>query len=583
MKWRHLVWRGRLRRFWSLLLVALLAMGGLRAVAAEPITPSLPAAAPVSGAVLLPDAGSFQLAKVRILGVPAITVATSSLSASGSGPDAARRAHVIEGNLKLLYEPRLVCSIGESLAEHLRDSGPLRGGEKACDETQLGLLGPPDSLQVVPVERPGLPIVLVAQVPGRQEPLPLLTVTADDARINGTTPQRLAQRWRDLLERRLRYARRLMQPASLRQRLQAILLSELLLALLVWFSLLLWRRSRRTTIALEQRFGLRCQNRRQTLAVNGAQALSRGLLLLAVVLLIAMAGVALFALPGELPLALDLLLQPGGVVLKLVLVWTVAAGARALVWALLSQWAENVKVPPDRRARRDQRYHSLLKVLRRLVDLVAVLIAGFWILSGLPGIVRLSGSALLASGALLGALAIVFQGLLRDFVAGLVVIFDDRYAIDDVVEINGLTGTVMDVGLLSTELRCLDQRVVVIQNSSCEQVVNHTKLRSGVDVQLVLSPGLRDLARALAVIGEEVQAFAADPAWSSQLLEPPMLRGVEQVSPDGITVSVLLVTTAGAQWSVQRALLGRLVQRLKRQAIPLANRERQGSRSIETA
>jgi small conductance mechanosensitive channel len=44
----------------------------------------------------------------------------------------------------------------------------------------------------------------------------------------------------------------------------------------------------------------------------------------------------------------------------------------------------------------------------------------------ISGVRALPASAVLASGALLGALAIVFQGLQRDFAAGLVALFDDR-------------------------------------------------------------------------------------------------------------------------------------------------------------
>jgi small conductance mechanosensitive channel len=248
--------------------------------------------------------------------------------------------------------------------------------------------------------------------------------------------------------------------------------------------------------------------------------------------------------------------------------------ARAVLSALLSQWAENIDVPRDRRARRNQRHLSLQQVLGRLVDLGSMVLGITWILGDIPGVQQLSAAALVAGGALLGALAIVFQGLLRDFVAGLVVIFDDRYAIGDNVEIHGLSGTVTDVGLLSTELRCADQRVVVIQNSGFEQVVNHTKLRSGIDVRLPLSPGITSLEPALEVIRQVNKSFAEDPEWSARLLETPLLRGVDDITPQALVVSVLLTTQAGEQWAAKRALMQRLVIGLEEAGIPLANIER---------
>ena len=544
----------------------------LKGPGASPAALSSPNGSPPTGDSNAGDAGSFQLGKVRILGVPVLTVATATVAADGQGPDASTRAQVIEGNLALLYQRRQLCSSGESLAETFLEWGFLHGKERACAGDNLGLQGEPAALNVEVVKNGAGPTRLVARVAGRAQPLPLLTVTNEDVRLNGIGADLLAQRWRRLLERRLRFARELMRPESLRRRLALVIKVELALAIAIALVLGLWRRSRHGLRRLEARSELGRRPRRQAFRLQILQGLSRALMATALTLMFAMAGVALFAIPGQVPRALDLLLEPWGIAVKLILGWLLDTVLRALAELLLRQWAGNVNVPLARRARRDQRFLSLRLVLRRLIDLVVLTVVGLWILTELPGVAELSGSALLASGALLGALAIVFQGLLRDFVSGLVLLFDDRYAIGDTVQIHGFQGTVLDIGLLSTELRCLDQRVVVIQNSECSQVVNHTKLRSGVELQLVLSHAVRQLPRVLALLEAEANRFAADPSWASVLLEAPQLRGIKAVTPEGITVSLLLICQAGQQQAAERALLARLVERLHQKAIPLADR-----------
>jgi small conductance mechanosensitive channel len=544
----------------------------LKGSGASPAALSSPNGSPPTGDSNAGDAGSFQLGKVRILGVPVLTVATATVAADGQGPDASTRAQVIEGNLALLYQRRQLCSSGESLAETFLEWGFLHGKERACAGDNLGLQGEPAALNVEVVKNGAGPTRLVARVAGRAQPLPLLTVTNEDVRLNGIGADLLAQRWRRLLERRLRFARELMRPESLRRRLALVIKVELALAIAIALVLGLWRRSRHGLRRLEARSELGRRPRRQAVRLQILQGLSRALMATALTLMFAMAGVALFAIPGQVPRALDLLLEPWGIAVKLILGWLLDTVLRALAELLLRQWAGNVNVPLARRARRDQRFLSLRLVLRRLIDLVVLTVVGLWIPRELPGVAELSGSALLASGALLGALAIVFQGLLRDFVSGLVLLFDDRYAIGDTVQIHGFQGTVLDIGLLSTELRCLDQRVVVIQNSDCSQVVNHTKLRSGVELQLVLSHAVRQLPRVLALLEAEANRFAADPSWASVLLEAPQLRGIKAVTPEGITVSLLLICQAGQQQAAERALLARLVERLHQKAIPLADR-----------
>jgi small-conductance mechanosensitive channel len=582
----------RQRRAWlrwltglvSLVLVVLLAAPALEAARAEgnrgssfspaPATAGTAAGIPHTGDSNAAGAGSFQLAKVRILGVPVLSVASPTVAGDRQGPDATTRAQVIEGNLTLLYRRQHICSGGETLAETLLEQGFLHGRERACDSDNLGLLGDPVALKVEVVRDGDGPDRLVARVPGRSQPLPLLTITDEDLRLNGMDQDQLAERWRNLLERRLRFARQLMRPENLQRRFNLAIQLELGLGLAIALVLLLWHRCRRGLLRLEERWPVSRRRRRQSLGLHSLQTFCRSLMAAVLTLLFAMAGVALFTIPGQVPRALDLLLQPWGIAAKLLLGWFLSIALKALASLLLRQWASNVDVAPARRARRDQRFLSLRLVFRRLIDLLALGAVGLWIVSEIPGVAELSGSALLASGALLGALAIVFQGLLRDFVSGLVLLFDDRYAIGDNVEIQGFSGDVVDVGVLSTELRCLDQRVVVIQNSDCSRVVNHTKLRSGVELQLVLSHTVRQLPEVLALLAAEAARFGADPAWESVLLEAPQLRGISAVTPEGITVSLLLICQAGQQWAAERALLARLTQRLQEQSIPLADHNR---------
>jgi len=542
------------------------------------------------------DSGSFHRAKVRILGIPVLTVASPVVTGS-AGPDARQRAQVIEGNLELLYRAQEVCTEAEGLGEFMLDQFFLRSGKRACDSNQLGLLGDPGALKVEVAAGSDGPPVLQARVPGRELPLPLLSVTDEDARLNGTTSQRLAERWQPLLEQRLRFARHLLDSGVLKRRFRTMALLELVLGGLLFACLGLWS-------LVKRRLGQLKLREAQALADRSAQGLagatgippgavsgprrsrphrhftrllipalhlmSRTLLACVLLLLPLMVGVAALAVPGQIPLAIDLLLQPFSVVGKLLVGWLLAQLVQAVLAALLSQWNDNPSLAPEQRARRNQRYRSLQRVVTRLVHLACIALVAFWVVVDIPGVRDLSNNALLASGALLGALALVFQDLLRDFVAGLVLLLEDRYAIGDAITIDGLSGEVVDVDLLSTQLRSRDQRVMVIPNDQCKRVVNTTKLRSGQELRLTLAHGGADPRRALAVISEASEAFAADPAWSADLLEPPHLLGLRQVSPQGLEVALVVVTRAGRQDPLERELLLRLVEALQDAGIPLA-------------
>ena len=547
-------WALRLRRLMVTGLAFLLILVALPALAKELTGPiDTPEAAQVV-------AGSFRLAQVRILGVPVLNVASRSLEAPDAGPDAAERARVIEGNLDLLYRPQQPCTPGERIGELLLDRSSFGASEAVCDPDHLALQGAPAALRVVVQRQAGGLIQLAAAVPGRATTFPLLTVTDADTQLNGMTAEQLAEHWRGRLERRLRRARGIYASKEMDGRMRVASFVAGLLAGLIVLAVWMWRRLQRQ-LSHFHRERVTSGGRFAAVRFHLAQTLSRLLMATVLLLGVAIGAVVLLAWPGQVAPAIDVLFQPLVVLFKALLLVALAALLRGLVGLLLSQWATNVFVPLAFKARREQRYRSLQRVLRRLVDLGCLLLFGVWTVMGIPVLRDLSSNALLASGAVLGALALVFQGLLRDFVAGLVLLLDDRYAIGDTVEIGGRLGEVIDVGVLSTELRCQDQRVVVVPNSDCDQSVNHTKLRSGAEVSLLLPKG-SDLPQTLDTIGAELAAFSADPVWGALLLEPPRLLGVEAMTADGLLVGVLLITEAGRQGEARRELLARLVPRL---------------------
>ncbi|WP_094555530.1 mechanosensitive ion channel family protein [Synechococcus sp. 1G10] len=516
-------------------------------------------------------AGSYEVANVNILGIPAISVASPVVTSGRAGPNALRRASVIEGNLSLLYLPQVLCGSAQALGEELLESLVLHGSDRACRGAGWGLGGRPDDLKIEVVRDADGLNVLEARLPNHPEPLPLLTVTAADSRFNGMSTDALAKRWRGLLERRLRHARLMLQANALQQRLAITVMVELVVGAVLALSLWLLSLSRRlvTRWQLIEDTNL---SLRQKLALQLSKGASSLMFLIVLALGTVMVGLAVMVVPGQIPLGLALLLQPLSALVKVLLVGLLAVLLRLLADFLLHQWSTSLRVPLDERARREQRYRSLLLVSHRLIDLGCIALVVVLILIGIPGVQDASASALVTGGALLGGLAFVFQNLLRDFVAGLLVLIEDRYAIGDFVEIAGLGGTVVDVGVLSTLLRTMDDRVVVIQNASVDVVraINHTKFRSGVDVRLVLAQPLSDVDRALAVIEAAAADFAADPDWAGKLLKAPWCRGVVEITPLGVDVSVLLTTSAGDQWLCGRELRRRLLRALAEAQLPLA-------------
>ncbi|MCP9820273.1 mechanosensitive ion channel [Synechococcus sp. Cruz-9H2] len=526
--------------------------------------------------------GSFDTAKVSILGVPAITVAVPVLSDS-DGPDAELRARLIENNLRLLYSPQAICNPGELLADFwvsrsIRSKqGAETTGQPACDIHRWSSRSNPDEVNLATImSNEGLP-VLEARFPGR-DPMPVLTVTDADSRFNGLPASELADRWRNTLESRLRHAREWLRPESHARILGLLGLAQLMMVALLVALLAVWQRTQRWQAHLyEAQLARQGTSVQLDVLLQSASLISIGVFLVVLLIARSMGALATMALPGQFTLGLTLLLQPGLLFFKILVVAIVLLIVRALANFLLRQWLSSGRQPSDQHPRRLQRYRTLRSVIDRLITLAAgIVLLGWWAFD-LEVVSGISASGLLAGGALLGALVFVFQGLLRDFVSGLVVLLEDRYAIGDWIEVGSSSGEVVDIGILSAQFRTVDQQLVVVQHGLVDRLVNHTKLRSGALIYLVLSHRIGSLRQALRVIQQELEAFAAESPWKSRLLDPPMLRAVDAVNPQGIEVSVLIQTATGQQWSMKRELLRRLEEALHKRAIPLATTLEWGS------
>ena len=129
----------------------------------------------------------------------------------------------------------------------------------------------------------------------------------------------------------------------------------------------------------------------------------------------------------------------------------------------------------------------------------------------------------------------------------------------------------MDVGLFSTQIRCLDQRMNIIDNSQILQMRNYTKFRSGSLVTFVISHRQKNLEVVFETLSDTIKLFVADPIWGERLIDEPILRGVKRVTALGVQMQVLLITKVGEHWVTEREFQRRALQALHQRGVWMAD------------
>ncbi|GAC68718.1 mechanosensitive ion channel family protein [Gordonia soli] len=204
-------------------------------------------------------------------------------------------------------------------------------------------------------------------------------------------------------------------------------------------------------------------------------------------------------------------------------------------------------VVAERRAQRAQTIGSVLK------STVSIILLVWFVLSALS-VLGVNIAPFIASAGIIG-LAIGFgaQNLVRDFVSGVFMLLEDQYGVGDIVDVGEAIGEVETVGLRITTLRDIDGTLWYVRNGEIIRVGNMSQeyAVARVEVPVALTA---DIDRAQEVALEAARAAIADPAVAGDVLGVPEMLGVQDVSPDMITLRLTLKTKANAQWALQRRI-----------------------------
>ncbi|MGC6433501.1 MAG: mechanosensitive ion channel family protein [Crocinitomicaceae bacterium] len=104
-------------------------------------------------------------------------------------------------------------------------------------------------------------------------------------------------------------------------------------------------------------------------------------------------------------------------------------------------------------------------------------------------IIGLDVSVLLAgSAALLVGIGFGLQNVFSDFISGIIILVDASVKVNDVIELNGLIGSVTEINFRTTTVMTRDEKYIIIPNSqlTSSQLINwsHSKITSRFEVSV---------------------------------------------------------------------------------------------------
>ena len=213
--------------------------------------------------------------------------------------------------------------------------------------------------------------------------------------------------------------------------------------------------------------------------------------------------------------------------------------------------AGKILVDEQQEERNKARTETLTSVLSSGANLVIWTVAVLMIL----GEVGINLGPLIAGAGIVGvAVGFGAQSIVKDFLSGMFMLVEDQYGVGDSIDVGLVSGTVERVTLRTTILRDGDGSIWYIPNGEIARVGNRSQVwaRALLDIDVAYDT---DLRKAQQVLKDVAMGLWEDEEFTAgDIIEEPMVLGVQNLGVDGITLRLIAKTDASEQWAVAREL-----------------------------
>ncbi|MDD3999338.1 MAG: mechanosensitive ion channel [Bacilli bacterium] len=218
-----------------------------------------------------------------------------------------------------------------------------------------------------------------------------------------------------------------------------------------------------------------------------------------------------------------------------------------ILLVLLILFIMNLIVNRFVRKHKRKRAITVAKLIQSIVR-YSVIIIGIIAIIGTWGI---DVKPVLAGAGIIGlAVGLGAQSLIRDFLAGISIVFENHYDVDDVIEVKGFKGKVIEIGLRSTRIQNWLGDVKIVANGDITEVVNYSKNPSigvaefEIDYQENLEKVLKILEERIVVLNDTFP----------QIIEGPTIVGIIKLGVSSQTIRITAKTISEEHYAVERGI-----------------------------
>lgn len=215
---------------------------------------------------------------------------------------------------------------------------------------------------------------------------------------------------------------------------------------------------------------------------------------------------------------------------------------------------------------RQARMKTLLRAATGTLNVVVLVIAIMMILIALG----INITPLLASAGVAGlAVSLGAQTLIKDYIGGVIILFENQYNVGDDVQIGVVTGTVERIEMRASYIRDSQGKLFAVPNGDVRTLSNNSRDWSKALVDLNL-PLEADIKLALTALSAALEKAKLDEGLKAISIEPPAIQGWNNMTDWAVQIRLSVKTQAGKQSDAAIILRRYALEALEQAGLSLA-------------
>lgn len=207
---------------------------------------------------------------------------------------------------------------------------------------------------------------------------------------------------------------------------------------------------------------------------------------------------------------------------------------------------------------KDKRKDTIISLCKNLFKYIIMI----FVVLGILNIYGVDTTSIIASlGIFAAVIGLAFQDILKDLLAGVTIIFDNKYAVGDTVEINGFIGVVTSLGLRTTKIKAFSGEVKCIGNASFNEVTNYNLSDADLFIKLnvAYNTDIDKLEKVLDSMKEDILKI--------ENVKDMNLLGVDELGDSSIVYMIDISCKAMTGVGIKREVLKMVKKRFDKEGI----------------